>query len=112
MLFDETVTSLSTAIFTNLVANDPLEKSIVSGMQDCSAGTGTDEEVASMTVCRTDGEPAYDHPILIAPVSQFKTFYEEPPDLELKELPHNFEYTFLEDVSKLPVVINSTLSLP
>ena len=110
--FDETVTSLSTAIFTNLVGNDPLEKSIVSGMQDNSAGTGIDEEVASMTVCQADGVPAHDRPILVAPVAQFKTSYEEPPDLELKELPPTLEYAFLEDGSKLQVIINSTLSPP
>ena len=79
-------------------------------MQDNSTGTGIDEEVASMTICQADGVLAHDQPIMVAPVVPFKTSYEEPPDLELKELPPTLEYAFLEDGSKLPVIINSTLS--
>ncbi|GJR29840.1 hypothetical protein Tco_1106072 [Tanacetum coccineum] len=40
-----------------------------------------------------------------------KTSFEEPPmDLELKPLPDNLEYVFLEEPSFLPVIISSQLS--
>ncbi|GKD84172.1 reverse transcriptase domain-containing protein [Tanacetum coccineum] len=42
---------------------------------------------------------------------KIKTFLEEPPtDLELKPLPDNLEYVFLEEPSFLPVIISSQLS--
>nr|GEV45518.1 reverse transcriptase domain-containing protein [Tanacetum cinerariifolium] len=43
--------------------------------------------------------------------NKFKTSLEEPPtDLELKTLPNNLEYVFLEEPSFLPVIISSQLS--
>ncbi|GKE15621.1 reverse transcriptase domain-containing protein [Tanacetum coccineum] len=42
---------------------------------------------------------------------KIKTYLEEPPiDLELKPLPDNLEYVFLEEPSFLPVIISSQLS--
>ncbi|GKB13724.1 reverse transcriptase domain-containing protein [Tanacetum coccineum] len=42
---------------------------------------------------------------------KIKTSIEEPPtDLELKPLPNNLEYVFLEEPSFLPVIISSQLS--
>ncbi|GJV01337.1 reverse transcriptase domain-containing protein [Tanacetum coccineum] len=42
---------------------------------------------------------------------KIKTSFEEPPtDLELKPLPDNLEYIFLEEPSFLPVIISSQLS--
>ncbi|GKD07590.1 hypothetical protein Tco_1187275 [Tanacetum coccineum] len=42
---------------------------------------------------------------------KIKTFLEEPPsDLEIKPLPDNLEYVFLEEPSFLPVIISSQLS--
>ncbi|GJY73467.1 reverse transcriptase domain-containing protein [Tanacetum coccineum] len=42
---------------------------------------------------------------------KIKTSLEEPPsDLELKPLPYNLEYVFLEEPSFLPVIISSQLS--
>nr|GEV20398.1 reverse transcriptase domain-containing protein [Tanacetum cinerariifolium] len=42
---------------------------------------------------------------------KIKTSYEEPPmDLELKPLPNNLEYVFLEEPAFLPVIISSHLS--
>lgn len=35
---------------------------------------------------------------------------EEPPDMELKELPLHLKYAFLETNSRLPVIIASDLS--
>ncbi|GKA74299.1 hypothetical protein Tco_0780601 [Tanacetum coccineum] len=42
---------------------------------------------------------------------KIKTSLEEPPtDLELKPLPDNLEYVFLEELSFLPIIISSQLS--
>nr|GEW45825.1 reverse transcriptase domain-containing protein [Tanacetum cinerariifolium] len=38
-----------------------------------------------------------------------KSSIEEPPELELKELPSHLEYTFLEDSNKLPVIMANDL---
>nr|GFA82552.1 DNA-directed DNA polymerase [Tanacetum cinerariifolium] len=43
--------------------------------------------------------------------SKDKSFVEEPPQLELKELPSHFEYAFLEDSNKLPVIIAKNLKV-
>nr|GEW50825.1 DNA-directed DNA polymerase [Tanacetum cinerariifolium] len=40
----------------------------------------------------------------LAKESKEKSFVEEPPELELKELPSHLEYAFLEDSNKLPVI--------
>nr|GEW12706.1 reverse transcriptase domain-containing protein [Tanacetum cinerariifolium] len=41
--------------------------------------------------------------------SKAKSSIEEPPELELKELPSHLEYAFLEDSNKLPVIIAKNL---
>nr|GEU63823.1 DNA-directed DNA polymerase [Tanacetum cinerariifolium] len=41
----------------------------------------------------------------VAEESKEKSSVEEPPELELKELPSHLEYAFLEDSNKLPVII-------
>ncbi|GJR91101.1 reverse transcriptase domain-containing protein [Tanacetum coccineum] len=38
-------------------------------------------------------------------VTEAKSSIEEPPELELKDLPSHLEYTFLEENDKLPVII-------
>nr|GEW87850.1 DNA-directed DNA polymerase [Tanacetum cinerariifolium] len=43
--------------------------------------------------------------------SKEKSFVEEPPELELKELPSHLEYAFLEDSNKLPVIITKNLKV-
>nr|GEY33461.1 DNA-directed DNA polymerase [Tanacetum cinerariifolium] len=45
----------------------------------------------------------------LAEESKAKSFVEEPPELELKELPSHLEYAFLEDSNKLPVIIAKNL---
>nr|GEX27517.1 hypothetical protein [Tanacetum cinerariifolium] len=37
--------------------------------------------------------------------------FEEPPELELKELPSHLEYAFLEDSNKLPIIIAKNLKM-
>nr|GEV60284.1 reverse transcriptase domain-containing protein [Tanacetum cinerariifolium] len=45
----------------------------------------------------------------LAEETKAKSFVEEPPELELKELPSHLEYAFLEDSNKLPVIIAKNL---
>nr|GFB42353.1 reverse transcriptase domain-containing protein [Tanacetum cinerariifolium] len=47
----------------------------------------------------------------LAEDSKKKSFVEEPSELELKELPSHFEYAFLEDSNKLPVIIAKNLKV-
>nr|GEW22089.1 reverse transcriptase domain-containing protein [Tanacetum cinerariifolium] len=47
----------------------------------------------------------------LAEESKEKSSVEEPPKLELKELPSHLEYAFLEDSNKLPVIIAKNLKL-
>ncbi|GKF43284.1 hypothetical protein Tco_0129836, partial [Tanacetum coccineum] len=55
-------------------------------------------------------EPKFEK-IIINADYKIKTSLEEPPtDLELKPLPDNLEYVFLEEPSFLPVIISSQLS--
>nr|GFC46785.1 reverse transcriptase domain-containing protein [Tanacetum cinerariifolium] len=47
----------------------------------------------------------------LAEESKEKSSVEEPPKLELKELPSHLEYAFLEDSNKLPVIIAKNLKV-
>nr|GEV90195.1 hypothetical protein [Tanacetum cinerariifolium] len=44
-------------------------------------------------------------------VAKVKSLIEEPSDLELKDLPSHLEYTYLEGVDKLPVIIAKDLKV-
>ncbi|GJW09021.1 reverse transcriptase domain-containing protein [Tanacetum coccineum] len=50
-----------------------------------------------------------DDDVKINNVESVKTSIEEPPDLELKDLPSHLEYAFLEKDNKLPVIISKDL---
>nr|GFB54590.1 reverse transcriptase domain-containing protein [Tanacetum cinerariifolium] len=47
----------------------------------------------------------------LAEESKEKSSIEEPPKLELKELPSHLEYAFLEDSNKVPVIIAKNLKV-
>nr|GEZ31830.1 DNA-directed DNA polymerase [Tanacetum cinerariifolium] len=47
----------------------------------------------------------------LAEESKEKSSVEEPPELELKELPSHLEYAFLKDSNKLPVIIAKNLKV-
>nr|GEV52876.1 retrovirus-related Pol polyprotein [Tanacetum cinerariifolium] len=47
----------------------------------------------------------------LAKESKEKSSIEEPPELELKELPSHLEYAFLKDSNKLPVIIAKNLKV-
>ncbi|GJR39557.1 reverse transcriptase domain-containing protein, partial [Tanacetum coccineum] len=74
-----------------------------------------DEFIAMTTDENSDSESDTEDPpfekITINTDYKIKTSLEEPPtDLELKPLPDNLEYVFLEEPSFLPVIISSQLS--
>ncbi|GJV60109.1 hypothetical protein Tco_1466209 [Tanacetum coccineum] len=77
--------------------------------------TEFDEFMAMTTDENSDSESNIEDPpfkkITINTDYKIKTSLEEPPmDLELKPLPDNLEYVFLEEPSFLPVIISSQLS--
>nr|GEU79914.1 probable histone H2B.1 [Tanacetum cinerariifolium] len=82
-----------------------LEEEIFAEFDEFMAMTADeDSESASDTV-----EPPFEK-ITINTDYKIKTSLEEPPmDLELKPLPDNLEYVFLEEPSFLPVIISSQL---
>ncbi|GKG09050.1 hypothetical protein Tco_0334882, partial [Tanacetum coccineum] len=43
-------------------------------------------------------------------LKMIKSFIDDPPELELKDLPSHLEYTFLEGTDKLPVIISKELN--
>ncbi|GKD01435.1 reverse transcriptase domain-containing protein, partial [Tanacetum coccineum] len=52
------------------------------------------------------------HPLLVFEINEtenIKTSIDDPPDLELKDLPPHLEYVFIEGTSKLPVIIAKDL---
>ncbi|GKC94768.1 reverse transcriptase domain-containing protein [Tanacetum coccineum] len=54
--------------------------------------------------------PPTPHPVcLINDAENIKSSIDDPPDLELKDLPSHLEYAFLEGTSKLPVIIDKDL---
>ncbi|GJY43419.1 reverse transcriptase domain-containing protein [Tanacetum coccineum] len=54
--------------------------------------------------------PPTPHPVcLINDAEKIKSSIDDPPDLELKDLPSHLEYAFLEGTSKLPVIIAKDL---
>ncbi|GJT13646.1 reverse transcriptase domain-containing protein, partial [Tanacetum coccineum] len=46
-----------------------------------------------------------DDPFQLPPMTEAKSSIEEPPELELKDLPSHLEYAYLEENDKLPVII-------
>ncbi|GJZ57736.1 reverse transcriptase domain-containing protein [Tanacetum coccineum] len=58
----------------------------------------------------TPNLPPIPHPVcLINDTEKIKSSINDPPDLELKDLPSYLEYAFLEGTSKLPVIIAKNL---
>ncbi|GKG14179.1 hypothetical protein Tco_0353779, partial [Tanacetum coccineum] len=53
--------------------------------------------------------PLHLHVFEINETKKIKTLINDPPDLELKDLPPHPEYAFLEGTSKLPVIIGKDL---
>ncbi|CAN1293896.1 Retrovirus-related Pol polyprotein from transposon 17.6 [Linum perenne] len=107
---EETITTIPTHTFTNLVGSDKLEQFIVSGVRDVVTGTIQESQISEF--CSVDevnflGE---ERDKVVAPSIPLRTSYDEPPDLEMKELPPHLEYAYLRSGNKLPVIISSLLT--
>nr|GEU82976.1 reverse transcriptase domain-containing protein [Tanacetum cinerariifolium] len=69
---------------------------------------------SSLPTLASFGENPFQLPpmdLKLAEESKEKSSVEEPPELELKELPSNLEYAFLEDSNKFPVIIAKNLKV-
>nr|GEU88501.1 reverse transcriptase domain-containing protein [Tanacetum cinerariifolium] len=67
---------------------------------------------SSLPTLTSFGENPFQLPpmdLKLAEESKAKSSIEEPPELELKELPSHLEYAFLEESDKLPVIIAKDL---
>nr|GFB39216.1 reverse transcriptase domain-containing protein [Tanacetum cinerariifolium] len=53
--------------------------------------------------------PSFKKKLKVCEVKTVKSFVDEPPEVELKDLPSHHEYTFLEGDNKLPVIIAKEL---
>nr|GFB41472.1 reverse transcriptase domain-containing protein [Tanacetum cinerariifolium] len=53
--------------------------------------------------------PSYKKELKVCEAKTIKSSVDEPPEVELKELPPHLEYAFLEDDKKLPVIISKEL---
>nr|GFB38887.1 hypothetical protein [Tanacetum cinerariifolium] len=53
--------------------------------------------------------PSYKKELKVCEAKTIKSSVDEPPEVELKDLPHHLEYAFLEDDNKLPVIIAKEL---
>nr|GFC54007.1 hypothetical protein [Tanacetum cinerariifolium] len=53
--------------------------------------------------------PSYKKELKVCEAKTIKSYVDEPPEVELKDLPHHLEYTFLEGDNKLPVIIAKEL---
>nr|GFA59663.1 reverse transcriptase domain-containing protein [Tanacetum cinerariifolium] len=53
--------------------------------------------------------PSYKKELKVCEAKTIKSSVDEPPEVELKDLPHHLEYAFLEGDNKLPVIIAKEL---
>nr|GFA20107.1 reverse transcriptase domain-containing protein [Tanacetum cinerariifolium] len=53
--------------------------------------------------------PSYKKELKVCEVKTVKSFIDEPPEVELKDLPPHLEYAFLEGNNKLPVIVSKEL---
>nr|GFC93227.1 reverse transcriptase domain-containing protein [Tanacetum cinerariifolium] len=53
--------------------------------------------------------PSYKKELQVCEAKTIKSSVDEPPEVELKDLPHHLEYAFLEGDNKLPVIIAKEL---
>nr|GFD26482.1 reverse transcriptase domain-containing protein [Tanacetum cinerariifolium] len=53
--------------------------------------------------------PSYKKELKVCEAKTVKSSVDEPPEVELKDLPHHLEYAFLEGNDKLPVIIAKEL---
>ncbi|GKB39913.1 reverse transcriptase domain-containing protein [Tanacetum coccineum] len=90
-----------------LSLDDSIPPGIDNGIYDSEGGILFLEELLN-----DDPTPDLPPPLPVFEINEtekIKTSIEDPPDLELKDLPPHLEYAFLEGTSKLPVIIAKDL---
>ena len=94
---------------------DSIESDVSRELQDYSKEEALDTQIIKGGVIdpTLDFQEDMKDPPPLEPIEsepKMKTSIEEPPALELKELPSHLEYAFLESGSRLPVIIASELT--
>nr|GEY91466.1 reverse transcriptase domain-containing protein [Tanacetum cinerariifolium] len=80
-------------------------------LEEADAVIAIDDEPISSEIDATYYDPEGDIIILEALLNKNKSSNDEPPKVELKELPPHLEYAFLGDNNKWPVIISKDLSV-
>ncbi|GJQ98871.1 reverse transcriptase domain-containing protein [Tanacetum coccineum] len=80
-------------------------------LEEANAFIAVDDEPISREIDATYYDPEGDILILEALLNTktVKSSFDEPPEVELKDLPPHLEYAFLEDNNKFPVIITKDL---
>ncbi|GKA36498.1 reverse transcriptase domain-containing protein [Tanacetum coccineum] len=93
---------------TFLSLDDSIRSGIDNGIYDSEGDILFLEELLNKDP--TPNLPPIPHPVcLINETEKIKSSIDDPPDLELKDLPPHLEYAYLEGTSKLPVIIAKDL---
>nr|GFA12803.1 reverse transcriptase domain-containing protein [Tanacetum cinerariifolium] len=105
-----------TSYYDPIVSNSfptltPFDESDFLLLEEADAFIAIDDEPISLEINATYYDPEGDILILEALLNKNKSFVEEPPEVELKELPPHLEYAFLGDDNKWPVIISKDLSV-
>ncbi|GJV53526.1 hypothetical protein Tco_1449267 [Tanacetum coccineum] len=94
-------------IDTFLASNDSTSPNVDDGIFDSEGDIRLIEELLNNEILNDLPPPL---PVFeINESKKIKTSIDDPPDLELKDLPPHLEYAFLEETSKLPVIISKDL---
>ncbi|GJU40489.1 reverse transcriptase domain-containing protein, partial [Tanacetum coccineum] len=94
-------------IDTFVASDDSISPDIDDGAFDMEGDIHLIEELLNNGIL--NGLPPPLHVCEINETEKIKTSIDDPPDLEIKDLPPHLEYAFLEGTSKLPVIIAKDL---
>nr|GEV86752.1 reverse transcriptase domain-containing protein [Tanacetum cinerariifolium] len=105
-----------TPYYDSIVSNSspnltPFDESDFLIHEEADAFIAIDDEPISPEIDATYYDPKGDILILEALLNKNKSSNNEPPEVELKELPPHLEYAFLGDDNKWPVIISKDLSV-
>ena len=102
--FDFTVSDF----LQDVLSKDPLESCLIKGSESGDS-CEVREVVAQLESCEEQRKDSGVEEINRSSIARLRPSVEEPPELELKQLPSYLEYAFLAENSKLPVIISSEL---
>ncbi|CAL1394630.1 unnamed protein product [Linum trigynum] len=106
--FCSDVIDAETANFVyEILHSDALQLCLTQGQET----TGSVQQIGKAALLEESEELEQEEKVVEIPKSEkIKSSIEEPPTLELKQLPNHLEYAFLRENSKLPVIINASLT--